>query len=429
MNNMRSIPLAVVLAVSLVLAGCTLPAPPGSGTSPTTSGSTVASVSGRVWDDQCPRPQGGETLTIAPQGCLPDGSGGFRSNGTFDSGEAGLAAIKVALASGPCPAEITTTTDTSADGIYAFADLTPGTYCISIDSTTNAAVLGAGGWSSPAVSPGGLIGATVDLQAGQVISNVNFGWDRGAGGAQVEVPTPEPTLAPEMTSTPEPTATPEATATPNLTATPQASASITVSPSPTFASGDPKAGLGTPTFRDTFESAANWPVYEDDHVKFAITDGDLKMTAFNADHWNGWMLTYNQSQDSYIELTATSGTCSGLDQFGIVARSSGTSLGYVGYFFGITCDGRYSLRTWDGEKYTRLVDWTASADILSGSDKTNRLGLKLDGTRIGVYVNGKLLKEVVNDAYSGGIYGVFVGASSTANFTVTATEFAAWDLP
>ncbi len=430
MKRLRMAPMGILVSLSLVLAGCTLPAPPGGGGSTTVADNTLASLSGRVWDDVCPRPAAGESLTVAPEGCLPDGSGGFRSNGTIDSGEVGLSGVSVNLGSGPCPSTLISSIDANADGMYAFGDLTPGTYCVSIDSTANTGVLGAGGWSSPAVSPGGLIGATVDVQAGQVISSVNFGWDRGAGAPSGEQasPTPEPTQESEATSTPEATETPEESLTPSVTPTAQASASVTVSPTSTLASGDPKAGLGTPTFHDTFQSVGNWQVFEDDHVKFEIADGKLTMTAFNADHWNGWMMV-GQATNGYIEFVAETGTCSGLDQYGIAARMVGSDKGYTGYLFGITCDGRYSLRAWDGEVMTRLADWTPSSEIVTGSNKVNRIGIKLDGTKISLYANGKLLKEITSDAYDHGLYGVFIGAASTADFTVTGSEFSVWELP
>lgn len=429
MNRMRTLPMGILVSLSLVLAGCTLPAPPGSGGSTTVADNTLAALSGRVWEDVCQSPAEGETLTIAPEGCLPDGAGGFRTNGTVDAGEVGLGGVQVNLASGPCPSQVVASISTTAEGMYAFGDLTPGTYCVSIDSTANAGVLGAGGWTSPAVSPGGLIGATVDLQAGQVISSVNFGWDRQEGGPTSEAsPTPEPTQAPEATATLEPTVTVQASPTPGNSPTVQATASVPVSPTPTVASGDPKAGLGTPTFRDTFQSGGNWPTYEDDHVKFVIADGKLTMTAFNADYRDGWMMP-GKGVDSYIEFVAEPGTCSGLDQYGVVARMSGSDKGYIGYLYGITCDGRYSLRTWDGETMQRLVDWTPSVEILTGANKVNRIGIKLDGTKISMYVNGKLVKEIASEAYDDGWFGVFVGAASTANFSVTGTEFSVWELP
>jgi hypothetical protein len=430
MKRLRMTQMGILVSLSLVLAACTLPAPPGGGGSTTVADNTLASLSGRVWDDVCPRPAAGEALTVAPQGCMPDGTGGFRANGTIDTGEVGLSGVSINLGSGPCPSTIISTVQTNADGMYAFGDLTPGTYCISIDSTANTGVLGDGGWSSPAVSPGGLIGATVDVQAGQVISSVNFGWDRGAGAAPSEQAsaTPEPTQEPEATSTPEATATPEESEVPTSTPTAQASASVTVSPTATLASGDPKAGLGSPTFHDTFQSGGVWPTYEDDHVKFEVADGKLTMTAFNADHRDGWMMP-GQATNGYIEFTAKTGTCSGLDQYGIVARMVGSDKGYVGYLFGFSCDGKYSLRMWDGDAMTPLVNWTQSSDIVAGSNAENRIGIKLDGTKLSMYANGKLLKEISSDAYTQGWYGVFIGAVNTANFSVTGTEYSVWELP
>jgi len=64
-----------------------------------------------------------------------------------------------------------------------------------------------------------------------------------------------------------------------------------------------------------------------------------------------------------------------------------------GYLFGISCDGQYSLRKWDGKAgdkgvMTVLVNWTASPSIQAGSNKTNTIGFMAVGDRLILYANG-----------------------------------------
>ena len=61
--------------------------------------------------------------------------------------------------------------------------------------------------------------------------------------------------------------------------------------------------------------------------------------------WMGWSLTFSQKpQNFYLDAVFTPQTCSGADVYGLVFRAPDTE---SGYFFGVTCDGRYNLRSRD----------------------------------------------------------------------------------
>lgn len=200
-------------------------------------------------------------------------------------------------------------------------------------------------------------------------------------------------------------------------------------PTPTLSASDPKAGLGDPVFYDTFTDGNSWPLYTDKHVAFNVKDSQLVMTAFNPDHYNGWMLTWPVINDFYLEMTTKNKECSGLDQYGLMVRATKTNKGYIGYLFGISCDGQYSLRSWDGNKYTTLVDWTTSEHINSGSNQTNRIGLMANGKRISMYANGNLLTEYNDNTHQQGKFGVFIGSVNTPKAKVRVDEIAYWDIP
>jgi len=244
---------------------------------------------------------------------------------------------------------------------------------------------------------------------------------------------PETQALPATPEGPSPTATTEPTqAPPTATFTPEPSVtllpSFTPHATPTLLSGDPRSQLGNPTWSDSFNSGSNWPLGEDDFTRAEIEDGQLVMTGLSTT--DGWRLTSPEIHDFYIEMTVETESCTSTDHYGLMVRVPDRHDANQGYLFAFTCDGRFSLRAWDGETMTSLVPNTANASILAGSDKTNRMGLMADGDRLVLYANGVQLREVEDDTYDEpGSFGVFVGARQTEDFKIRVNEIAYWENP
>lgn len=229
-----------------------------------------------------------------------------------------------------------------------------------------------------------------------------------------------PTTAQTATSTPPP----PASSTPPVTAAPP---TATPEPSSTPPSTDPKLSLGDPTFQDKFSSDKNWALAADKHSDMYIMDDQLFMKAFNPDRFDSWALTWPKITNFYIEMTAKTETCSGLDHYGLMLRAKQDAT--TGYLFGLSCDGQFSFRKWDGTRYTKFVDWTKNSAIIKGSNKTNRLGIKAEGNHFTLYANGEELTDLRDNSYNSGFFGVFIGAAETVNFTTAVSEMDYWELP
>lgn len=230
----------------------------------------------------------------------------------------------------------------------------------------------------------------------------------------------QPTATAVPTETQAPTETPTATTPP--TATP------TSAPTSTPVAGDPRLSLGDPDFRDTFKTSTNWGgPWENDYTRGKIEDNALVFTSVGVD---GWTLSWPEVKDYYIEMTATTGNCSGADRYGLITRVPDTY--DRGYLYGFTCDGRYSFRFWDpdAKRYVQVVNWTSSDKINAGPNQTNRLGLWLEGNTFRLYANGSLLATVQDDTRNDeGRFGPFVGHDQTEDFTIKITEISYWELP
>jgi hypothetical protein len=246
----------------------------------------------------------------------------------------------------------------------------------------------------------------------------------GTAEAIAALLTPTETLPPTSTPLPPHTPLPSDTAVP--TTPPPPTNTRLPSPSPTATLNDPGVVMGAPTWTDPFDQGLNWPIYTDEHVQMALEDGQLVMTALNADKYEAWMIIPNLVlTDFYAEAKITHQECSGLDRYGLLARSSLDAR--LTYLFGFTCDGRYSLRIWNGADFTMLVEWKPS-DAIFTDGQTNRLGFKAEGSKLSLYANGVLLEEVEDATFTEGSIGLFIGAVNTPGFTILVDEVSYWDL-
>jgi hypothetical protein len=232
------------------------------------------------------------------------------------------------------------------------------------------------------------------------------------------------------TETPE-AAAPEVTdeVLPSSTSTPTASATQTPTQTliPTLADEDPVLKLGNPTWSTTFKDDSQWYTFETEQTRFEIEDNALVMTAKRSNSYENWSMAWPVLTDFYLEITGTTDdSCSGKDRYGMIFRAPDPEQGYL---VGISCDGSYRVRTWDGENFEELLGWQASEYILTGANQTNRLGVMADGSKLSVYINGHLVDEVEDDTYSKGKFGTFIASENTPNFSVAVSKAAYWDLP
>jgi hypothetical protein len=253
---------------------------------------------------------------------------------------------------------------------------------------------------------------------------------KAEGGA---VNTAGPTVAqtkPVNTAAPTPvpaTATPAATATVAATSTPKGP-TATFAPTATLPAGDPRGSLGAPTWKDALSTSDNWPTDADaaGFTSVDFKDGAMLLTALKPQ--DGWRMTFDKLGDFYLEMTVKTGACTGKDRYGLIFRVPVKELPDRGYLAGLSCDGKFSLRKWDGpnNSMTGLLAWKASPAIKSGSNQTNRLGVMVKGSKISLYANGVLLGEVSDLAYKTGYFGVFAGSVESASFQISVDEVDYW---
>ncbi len=252
---------------------------------------------------------------------------------------------------------------------------------------------------------------------------------------QIEtVETPVVVLVETPTETPAPTATEEPTAA--VTSTPaEPTATRTATATATANQTDPANRLGLPSASDALDSRDNWswPIGADSFLDVAFNGGYMEMTGLT--NLAGWrMPMVSQQTNTYIELTANSGACTGKDSYGIIFRVPVFKEPDQGYLYEVTCDGYFRLWKWDGKvapsgKASVLVNWKQSSAIHTGANKSNRLGVMVIDDKIALYLNGEKVGEATDASYTAGFFGVFVLSRTSDDYTVKFDAMKFWENP
>lgn len=241
-----------------------------------------------------------------------------------------------------------------------------------------------------------------------------------------------PTQPPTATSQPSPSLSPQPSSTstlePTNTSTPIPTTTLTSTA--TLNLSDPKASLGKPTWEDLFSDGKKWglqgEVYDDGNTRIEIKNEALLFTSLRGQYWHGWRVTYPKPQNFYLEASVHNINCSDGDYYGLLFRSTEQ---FEGYWYGVSCQGKFNLRTGGIGGWKEPVTAQSSSAILTGPDKTNRLGVMVKDARISLYVNGKLVKELTDTAFpDAGTFGLFI-AGLNKNFAFETLEMAYWELP
>jgi len=226
-------------------------------------------------------------------------------------------------------------------------------------------------------------------------------------------PTEEEVIEPTETEEPE-----ESTQTPQPTDMPAPM------PTATLASTDPTLNLGDPDWVDQMNNDNNWPTGFSEYTEIEFEDGFLKLTATS--DLEGWRITWPKIDNFYLEATLQTPDCDGNDRFGLMFRVPADSQAGKGYLFGITCDGRYGLRLWDGNVMNALVPWTAHDSIEMGEDAINKLGVMARSSSLALYINGQKVQELSDSSYLEGQFGIFVGGTNVDDLTVWVDQIRYW---
>ena len=155
---------------------------------------------------------------------------------------------------------------------------------------------------------------------------------------------------------------------------------------------------------DDFSSDnGKWEVYSDSNGEVFYEGGWLHVLNYTTAPYD--TLTISDYSYSDFVLEVDTKLVDGTDDnwHGVVCRYQGNGNYYV---FSINADGYYFISRFLEYEQLALVDATYSSHINLGWDAVNSIFIECIGTKLSLSVNGHLLSEVTDNAFSSGRIGL-----------------------
>jgi len=229
-------------------------------------------------------------------------------------------------------------------------------------------------------------------------------------------------------STPFPTRTPVPTEPPTATiewfpptATPVILPTLEPSVTP-----DSRAGIGSLILEEDFSDPKNWALTNSETRSAAIANGHLTL-ALSGGKDTLYSLRFSPVLGNfYLELLAQPNLCSGMDEYGIMLRTTG-DLNHFRY--GISCNGQAHVdRIYKGAARA-FATWEKFGILPGVAPSTVRLSVRAKGSDMSFFANDQLLFTVKDTLFYQGTLGLYVRTDGSSPISVNFSDLQIYSLP
>jgi len=204
---------------------------------------------------------------------------------------------------------------------------------------------------------------------------------------------------------------------------------------PTALLDNPKSSLGNATWQDSLTNGNSFGLGNEEeqisgtNASVWVKDGAFHMYRPTASGGYMWYCAYPKIADFYLEAQFEVQSCNGEDEYGLFVRKPDFT-DKSGYYFLVTCDGKFNLMRWTDKGTTLLGEWQTSEFLNKGPEAANVLGVWAKSTHFRLYINDHFVAEYEDNAgLTSGYFGVFSNAKQSAGLLVKMDEIAYWNLP
>lgn len=230
---------------------------------------------------------------------------------------------------------------------------------------------------------------------------------------------PEPTASPTATITPTPTPT-IVWFPPTPTPTPRPTGVATPSPTPV-----PPPDVGDPLLSDDFSETTTWQLLTSERGNIAIANNRLTIATAASRVLLTSLRGSPELANYYLEVTARTNLCTGMDEYGVVLRAASQA---DFYRFSLSCNGQARVERLAGGTASAPQPWTISGMVPPGAPGQSRLGVLADGRELRFFVNGEFLFAVTDPQPAAGNVGLFARAAADGAISVSFSDLVIYAL-
>lgn len=165
-----------------------------------------------------------------------------------------------------------------------------------------------------------------------------------------------------------------------------------------------QVALGDVLLRESFDQPYAWERYANDQlgVDFRVEQGVYR--AFAREGGFMWGLNSTIHTDVVIQVDTEQLSTAKNNAYGVMCRASPSDNG-DGYYFLISGDGYFTLRSGARGSVGALIEWTETGAIQQGQS-INRIRAVCIGDYLALYVNGEFVGETRDTRYTRGYAGL-----------------------
>jgi hypothetical protein len=197
-------------------------------------------------------------------------------------------------------------------------------------------------------------------------------------------------------------------------------------PSPVVTpTADMRPNTGEIIFEDDFSSETGWTLTHSQAGNVAYGKNELTIAI---GEMNAYLFSMREEpilSDFYLEITAEPNLCKGVDEYGVLFRTSPTN-DY--YRFSLSCNGQIRLDRVINGQATSPQPWMLSGSVPPGAPSSSRLGIAADGEEMSFFVNGQYQFSIHDPLLSSGGVGVFARSTNNTAVTVNFSDLIVYEI-
>ena len=163
------------------------------------------------------------------------------------------------------------------------------------------------------------------------------------------------------------------------------------------------SGLKAPFYDDFSSNKNSWNVSKSENYTGSVSNGKLVMERLTkGGTFISNELDLDDSKDFIIETSLTKEKSAGAGLYGITFGRKNSSNEFT---FLLSNDGSYMYRKFDNDKYHKIIPFTESSAIKTGTGQQNKIKIVKAGSLLRFYINNQYVNETPFEPFFGNKFG------------------------